>query len=52
MGNWVLRKACEQVMKWEYLYNYVLPFSINISPIQLVHNQFLTILEATLRDYC
>ncbi len=51
MGNWVLRKACEQVMKWEYLYNYMLPFSINISPIQLVHNQFLTILEATLRDY-
>ncbi|CEG56540.1 putative bifunctional diguanylate cyclase/phosphodiesterase [Legionella fallonii] len=51
MGHWVLRKACEQVMKWDNLYDHMLPFSINISPIQLVHNQFLTILETTLHDY-
>lgn len=51
LGYWVLRKALEQVMNWYNQYNYMLPFSINLSPVQLANNQFLRTLEHTLREY-
>jgi EAL domain-containing protein (putative c-di-GMP-specific phosphodiesterase class I) len=51
LGQWILRKACEQVMKWTNEYDSMLSFSINISPIQLLHNQFIPNLEKTLQDY-
>ncbi len=51
LGQWILRKACEQVMKWTNEYNAMLAFSINISPIQLLNNQFIPSLEKTLHDY-
>ena len=50
LGHWVLRKTCEQVMKWANKYQHMLAFSVNISPIQLVNNQFLTSLEKILLD--
>ena len=51
LGHWVLRKACEQIMKWNHEHGTMLSFSINISPIQLANNQFLKSLEKALNDY-
>lgn len=51
LGYWVLRKACEQIMIWNEEYKTMLSFSINISPLQLANNHFLTNLEKTLQEY-
>ena len=51
LGQWVLRKACEQVMAWSNQYKTMLSFSINISPVQLVNNHFLKNLEKALIDF-
>lgn len=50
LGQWVLKKACEQIKLWADKYHYMLSFSINISPIQLANNQFLRTLEQTIED--
>lgn len=51
VGYWVLRRACEQIMKWTNEYNHILSYSINLSPVQLLNIQFMEILEQTLKDY-
>lgn len=51
LGQWVLRKSCEQIMSWGKQFHHLLTFSINISPLQLAHNQFLNNLERVLADF-
>ena len=51
MGNWVLRKACEQIMIWTKKYNSMLSFSINISTLQLENHHFLKNLESILNEF-
>ncbi|MDI1353256.1 MAG: EAL domain-containing protein [bacterium] len=51
LGNWVLRKSCEQIMKWRNENNPMLCYSINISPIQIISNQFFTTLKRTLDEF-
>lgn len=51
VGQWVLSKTCEQIISWSKEFDcssYC--FSINISPVQLVNNQFLNILKKLLSD--
>lgn len=51
LGKWVLSKACHQILDWGKQYNGItLSFSINISPVQLVHHQFLKITKKLLSD--
>jgi diguanylate cyclase (GGDEF)-like protein len=50
IGLWIIQKACEQIMIWNKQYSKKLSFSINISPIQLVNNQFLKALKNILSD--
>lgn len=51
LGQWVLQKACAQIMHWSNQYNRMLSFSINISPVQLTKHHFLSILEKILKEY-
>ncbi|MFA6302249.1 MAG: EAL domain-containing protein [Legionella sp.] len=51
LGNWVLRKSCEQIMQWQEQYSIILPFSVNISPLQLIHPQFTKNLKKILKNY-
>jgi|GEM_PF-3408175 len=51
LGQFVLRNACEQIVRWGMQYNDKLTFSINISPIQLTHSHFLKNLEKVLKDF-
>jgi diguanylate cyclase (GGDEF)-like protein len=51
IGNWVLKKTCEQIVAWKQQYpDNDLSFSINISPIQLANGQFLTIIKKILAE--
>ncbi|KTD82527.1 EAL domain-containing protein [Legionella waltersii] len=51
LGQWVIKRSCEQIRQWIDKFNSKLTFSINISPIQLANNQFLRALEQTINDY-
>ncbi|PJD91568.1 MAG: GGDEF-domain containing protein [Legionella sp.] len=52
IGNWVLMKACEQIIAWKIEYPDIsLSFSINISPIQLTHTHFIHALKKALAHF-
>lgn len=51
LGNWVMRKACEQIMHWSNEFHHHLSFAVNISPKQLSHNHFIKNLKKTLRGF-
>jgi diguanylate cyclase (GGDEF)-like protein len=51
IGNWVLRKACEQAMIWSKKYHHIPAFSVNLSPLQLINSHFPFVLEKALRDF-
>lgn len=51
LGQWILRKAFEQITVWMNQYKLRLTFAINISPIQLANNQFIKNLEKTMKEY-
>lgn len=51
LGQWVLRKACQQIMSWGKEFHTDFSYSINISSMQLVHTQFLNNLDKVLRDF-
>lgn len=51
VGHWVLKQTCEQIEQWSKEYNnQELCFSINISPIQLAHSQFLNNIKQLFAD--
>jgi EAL domain-containing protein (putative c-di-GMP-specific phosphodiesterase class I) len=51
IGTWVLIKACELMSQWLEEYGSELSFSVNISPVQLANNQFLSIIEKIFADF-
>lgn len=51
LGYSVLHKTCKQVMHWNKQYGHILPYSVNISPIQLVNTQFLGAFKKILQEY-
>lgn len=51
LGYWLMRKACKQIMDWSKQHQTMLSFSINISPLQLMHKDFLTYLQNCLKEY-
>ena len=46
LGEWVLKKACEQIRTWENTENISIPVSVNISPYQFYEGK----LEKTIHD--
>ncbi|MGL6030009.1 MAG: putative bifunctional diguanylate cyclase/phosphodiesterase, partial [Legionella sp.] len=51
LGQWVIRKACQQILGWSNHYQTFLSFSINISPVQLSQHHFITQLKDILNEY-
>ncbi|MBF4692693.1 bifunctional diguanylate cyclase/phosphodiesterase [Fusibacter ferrireducens] len=43
IGNWVISEACSQMHYWHTQYHFPLTISINISPIQLLSENFIDI---------
>jgi diguanylate cyclase (GGDEF)-like protein len=41
LGLWVLRKACQQAAEWHRAGRKLTKMSVNISPIQLMHREFV-----------
>jgi diguanylate cyclase (GGDEF)-like protein/PAS domain S-box-containing protein len=51
LGRWALRTACGQLREWQYLLgDECLTMSVNVSVVQLVHERFLTDLEAAIAE--
>jgi diguanylate cyclase (GGDEF)-like protein len=50
LGGWVLREACEQIMRWRTALQMPLRLSINVSARQLQRNHFTTVLGEALRS--
>lgn len=48
IGNWVLEEGFLQVKKWKEKYNIDIEIGINVSPIQLMDDNFLDILKEKL----
>ena len=48
LGHWVLSAACEQAKRWFDKYQCHLIFSINVSSVQLMNNNFYTHFKKTL----
>ncbi len=50
IGEWVLRNVCQQLLVWQD-YNYpCMNVSVNVSPYQLLDNEFVSILADTLQS--
>jgi len=49
IGEWVLRRACEQAEKWRAVYKRV-PISVNVSAVQFQHTRFFETLKSVLDD--
>jgi len=50
IGEWVLKKACQQNKEWQVKFNINTVISVNISPIQLKHINFIYIVRKTLQE--
>ena len=52
IGTWVLREACRQTADWRTTVPELadLTVAVNVSPLQLVHHEFLAIVDAALLD--
>jgi EAL domain-containing protein (putative c-di-GMP-specific phosphodiesterase class I) len=51
VGEWLIRRACEQLLEWERRGRHVPRIAINISPRQLVEPGFAPIIERVLGEY-
>lgn len=50
IGEWVLRKACIAAKKWNHGRADPISVSVNVSPKQVIANDFLEIVDKALRD--
>jgi EAL domain-containing protein (putative c-di-GMP-specific phosphodiesterase class I) len=51
LGEWVLRKACEQIKQWETVYSYPLRMAVNISARQFHDENLATLVKNVLNEY-
>lgn len=51
LGDWVLRKTCEQASLWFKQYQRHFIFSINVSPLQFIHNNFCKNLKQIINEF-
>ncbi len=50
IGEWVMRDVCRQLKDWQAKGYPAAPIAVNVSPIQLRHNQFVETLRAILDE--
>jgi diguanylate cyclase (GGDEF)-like protein len=50
IGEWVLRTACRENMKWQLIYPYSLSVSVNLSARQFVQEDLLSSIEKMIAD--
>lgn len=50
IGKWVLRQACTQAVEWQRAGLPPLKITVNVSPLQIVHESLSRLVEETLRD--
>jgi diguanylate cyclase (GGDEF)-like protein/PAS domain S-box-containing protein len=52
IGEFVARTVCQQIIKWKKQYRgYAIPVSVNISPLQFQHSNFVVTFVGILRKY-
>ena len=50
MGRWVLREACEQVMRWKKAGIDLISVAVNVSALEFRHKEFFDNVRTTLQD--
>ena len=50
VGEWVFRKACQQLMEWKENGRALIPISINISPVQFAHKELVDTIGGILKE--
>lgn len=50
IGAWVLRKACEECVRWQHAGYEPVPISVNVSALQFSRGDFVDMVESTLRE--
>lgn len=50
LGEWIMRNACTTLQEWQSVHGFNGILSVNISPIQLKHSDFLDSLRKVLAD--
>jgi diguanylate cyclase (GGDEF)-like protein len=50
IGEWVLRQACAQAEQWRRSGQNLSKMSVNVSSVQMVHKDFVSVVLAVLRD--
>lgn len=50
LGAWVLKQSCIQAAKWQYTEGRPVKMSVNVSSMQLAHNDFVPMVLATLKE--
>jgi diguanylate cyclase (GGDEF)-like protein len=51
IGKWVLNTALQKLKQWQTKYNFTGIMSVNVSPVQMKHDDFLPSLADTLSKY-
>jgi diguanylate cyclase (GGDEF)-like protein/PAS domain S-box-containing protein len=51
IGEWVLREACAQLLRWREAVDPNMRVSVNLSPQQFLHGQFAEFIVHTLREH-
>jgi len=51
LGSWVLRAVCSQLADWRGSGGAMPPISVNVSPLQLAHVDFVSYLSELLREH-
>lgn len=49
MGEWVLRKACQQAARWRAQTGHCYRVAVNVSPIQITGSDFVATVRTSLR---
>ncbi len=50
VGEWVFRRACQQILEWTAEGYSPVPLSVNISPVQFSHREFVDTIGGIIRE--
>lgn len=50
LGEWIIRTACTTLQEWQSVLGFKGILSVNVSPVQICHSDFLDSLRKTLED--